>query len=83
MPLNSGNGPQIDYNPGTGFPVYYFVQPERDSGYINPAVMVQFNTIPVNTEVTVQCTAWAQNFNNGKPQESTKFTVEFTFNIHH
>lgn len=80
--MNNANGPQIDYNPATGFPVYFFTQKKRNKDYISPAVMVQFNSLPVLKEVTIQCTAWAQNFNKGKPQDSSDYTVEFTFYIH-
>ena len=81
--LNNINGPQIDYNPPEGFPLYYFIQKVRNSAYIHPAVMVQFNTLQVNKQITVKCTAWSQNFNNGKPQESEDYSVDIIFNLYH
>ncbi|XP_060597649.1 sodium/potassium-transporting ATPase subunit beta-like [Ruditapes philippinarum] len=66
----------VDYNPPKGFPLFYFLEREAD-GYLYPAVMVQFNTVPPNTQVNIVCTAWAKNFNNGQPQSSQKYSTEF------
>ncbi|XP_060599990.1 sodium/potassium-transporting ATPase subunit beta-1-like [Ruditapes philippinarum] len=66
----------VDYNPPKGFPLFYFLEREAD-GYLYPAVMVQFNTVPPNTQVNIVCTAWAKNFNNGQPQNGQKYSTEF------
>lgn len=68
---------KIDYNPANGFPLYYLLQRETE-GHIYPAVMVQFNSIPTHQKVTVKCTAWAQNFNDGAPQNSEVYSTEFS-----
>ncbi|KAL4233326.1 Atp1b1p [Mactra antiquata] len=73
-------GAPVVYNPFQGFPQYYFIRRDVD-GYINPAVMVQFNTVPTHRKVTIKCTAWAENFNDGQP-ETSPYSTEFTLNIY-
>lgn len=80
--LNNINGQPIHYNPDTGFPVYFYRQKARPENYIYPAAMVQFNTIRASQDVTVRCTAWAKNFNDGEPYKSEEYSVDITFNIH-
>ncbi|KAH3724276.1 sodium/potassium-transporting ATPase subunit beta-1-like [Dreissena polymorpha] len=74
-------GGQISYNPANGFPTYFFAQKKRGENYVSPAVMVKFNSIPANHRVTVRCTAWAKNFNDGHPENSTMYTTEFSILI--
>ena len=72
---------EMDYNPKMGFPLYFFPL-KSGSDYISPAVMVQFKSLQMNTDITVRCTAWARNFNNGKPQDpDSAYSTEFTFRI--
>lgn len=77
---NKQEGEPFDFHPREGFPLYYFLSKDTD-GYINPAVMVQFNTLPTRQTVTIKCTAWAENFNNEAPQTSPKYSTEFTFDL--
>lgn len=70
-----------DVLPSKGFPVAFFARKERLVQYQPPAVMVHFNDIRNNVYVNIQCVAWAQNFNDGKPQSSMLYTAKFTFFI--
>lgn len=78
---NKFAGPPISFHPGNRFPMYFFKW-RSSPKHLAPAVMVQFNTIPSRHEVTVRCTAWAENFNNGQPQNSEVYSTEFVFSLH-
>ena len=65
----------MTYHPPTGFPVWFY--PKKNEHYKIPAVMVHFNTIHTFHLVTIKCTAWAKNFNGGKPQDSNVYSTRF------
>lgn len=76
-----GNLRPVTYHPDS-FPLYYFTQNRHHPKYVDPAVMVQFNTIPANRNVNILCTAWAENFNYGHPESSPVYSTTFTIYMH-
>ncbi|KAL5009940.1 hypothetical protein ScPMuIL_012245 [Solemya velum] len=71
----------IAYMPANGFPMKFYPAVSNPN-YRYPGVMVQFNTILTNKRVSVKCTAWAKNFNNGHPETSTEYTASFSLLIY-
>merc|ERR1711878_247730 len=52
---------KIKYYPETqGYPSYYFPYLHQD-GYVSPIVAVQFENVPVNQLIHIECRAWALN----------------------
>lgn len=52
---------KIKYYPETqGYPSYYFPYLQQD-GYVSPVVAVQFENVPVNQLIHIECRAWALN----------------------
>lgn len=43
-----------------GFPAYYFPY-KNDDGYLSPLVAVQFESPKPNTNINIECIAWATN----------------------
>ncbi|XP_076445383.1 sodium/potassium-transporting ATPase subunit beta-like [Babylonia areolata] len=83
----SALGDAIDYNPGTGFPLYFF-RPRTVDSFLPPAVMVQFRTIRDSLlhphMVRLQCTAWgkAMDPQGNVVNDNGVFTTTFIFRIH-
>ncbi|KAL3882403.1 hypothetical protein ACJMK2_028746 [Sinanodonta woodiana] len=74
-------GPPMKYMPDKGFMTSFFPTQHNNSFYIPPAVTVQFNTIATNHDVAIKCVAWAENFNNGQPQNSELYIARFVVHI--
>ncbi|KAK3583939.1 hypothetical protein CHS0354_033724 [Potamilus streckersoni] len=74
-------GPPMKYMPNKGFMTSFFPTQLNNSLYILPAVSVQFNTVANKHAVAVKCVAWAENFNNGEPQNSELYIARFVINI--
>jgi len=52
---------KIKYFPETqGYPNYYFPYKQQD-GYVSPVVAVQFEKVPINQLIHIECRAWAKN----------------------
>ena len=67
-------GPVIDYKPTKGFPMFSFLGRDH-KGYVTPAVMVQFNQVTTNHDITINCTAWGENL------KDDIYSTEFTFHL--
>lgn len=69
-------GDNIQYFPPLGFPLTFFPASDNAS-YIAPAVFVQFNSLMSGIVISVECVAWASNFNEDNSEDSDKYKISF------
>ncbi|KAK7477425.1 hypothetical protein BaRGS_00031327, partial [Batillaria attramentaria] len=73
------NQDDIDYHPYPGFP-YHLYPYKNQWAYLQPFVMVRFNTVTPNKKIFVRCQVWAPNIDVSE-EEKTGFT-EFSMYFH-
>ncbi|XP_061402034.1 sodium/potassium-transporting ATPase subunit beta-1 [Musca vetustissima] len=50
----------VKYYPSQGFPAYYYPYLNQKN-YLSPLIAVQFEQLPVNKMINIECRAWAKN----------------------
>jgi len=63
-----------------GIPNYFFPY-RNDKGHIQPFVLVQFSSLPLNRLITVKCLAWANNIEHD-PKSMRGMVVFQLFRTH-
>ncbi|XP_065358384.1 sodium/potassium-transporting ATPase subunit beta-1 [Calliphora vicina] len=51
---------EVKFYPSQGFPAYYYPFINQP-GYLSPLIAVQFEKLPMNQMVNIECRAWAKN----------------------
>ncbi|XP_013099809.1 sodium/potassium-transporting ATPase subunit beta-1 [Stomoxys calcitrans] len=50
----------VQYYPSQGFPSYYYPFTNQE-GYLSPLIAVQFEKLPLDQMIAIECRAWAKN----------------------
>ncbi|XP_037828599.1 sodium/potassium-transporting ATPase subunit beta-1 [Lucilia sericata] len=67
---------EVKYYPSQGFPAYYYPFLNQP-GYLSPLIAVQFEKLPLNKMVNIECRAWAKNIIYSGSVRDRKGSVTF------
>ncbi|ESO89248.1 hypothetical protein LOTGIDRAFT_229134 [Lottia gigantea] len=73
------NIPPIQYFPSAGFPTFYYRHLNNGTEFLDPLVMVKFNTVADHHFVNIECKAWLEDIDGLKSED---FISKFAFYIH-
>ncbi|PSN42949.1 Sodium/potassium-transporting ATPase subunit beta-2 [Blattella germanica] len=69
----------VHYYPDQGFPGYYYPF-KRQKGFRSPVIAVEFENPKLDTEINVECRAWAPNINQDRKEQLGVLNFKLKFN---